>query len=111
MDDLLKFHCNFGASTACTITLDLAEYRRDPMNIRPKTKWVGERKPETFEVYRAWIHTVNGRISEAIQRNHTYILQHWAEPPHWEFWVYYPSGDKKLVAEQDGVFDPAWMHR
>ncbi len=111
MGDLLKFHCDFGSGTSCTITLDLAEYRRDPKNIRPKTKWVGERSDRIFEQYREWVHSVNGRIAEAIQRDHTYVLQHWSETPHWEFWVYHPGGDKKLIQAGDGAFDMKWIGR
>ena len=111
MNDSLKFHCDFGAGTACTIALDLAEYRRDPKNIRPKTKWVGERTEEMFPKYQAWIHTVNHHISEAIQSDHVYLIQTWFQPPHWQFWVYHPSGDKKLVAEGDGKFEPSVIGR
>src|SRR5688572_20756636 len=97
-DDLLQFHCDFGSGTTCSITFDLTEYRRDPKNLRPKTVWAGHRTKEMFETYRAWIHTVNDRVAEAIQCDHTYLLQHWSEPPHWEFWVYHPGGTRKLIA-------------
>ena len=85
MNELLKFHCDFGRGTTCTITLDLAQDRHDPKNMRPKTEWVGERTEEMLPTYQAWIHTVNTRISEAIQRDHAYLVQTWFEPPHWQF--------------------------
>jgi hypothetical protein len=93
------------------MTLDLAEYRRDPLNICPKTEWVGERADEMFPTYLAWIHTVNARISEAIQRDHVYVIQNWSEPSHWEFWVYHPSGDKELIQQAEGEFNRAWIGR
>ena len=111
MNNLLRFHCDFGTGTTCTITLDLVAYRRDPKNIRPNTKWTGKRDKEIFLKYQEWIHTVNHRISEAIGSEHVFVIQTWFEPPHWQFWVYQPTGDKKLIAEGDGKFDPAMMGR
>jgi hypothetical protein len=111
MNEPLKFHCDFGTGTNCTITLDLEEYRKDPKNIRPKTVWVGPRTDEVFELYRPWMHTVNAAISEAIQSDHVYVLQDWAKNPRWEFWVYHPSGERECVAEGDGVFHPSMMGR
>jgi hypothetical protein len=111
MNDLLKFYCDFGGGTTCLVTLDLVEYRRDPKNLRPKTKWVGERTDEMFPKYQAWIHTVNRRIAETVKRDHSYVIQTWLKQPHWQFWIYHPNGDQKLVAEADGKFDPAWLGR
>jgi hypothetical protein len=111
MNELLKFHCDFDGETTCTITLDLVEHRRDPKNIRPKMKWAGERSEAMFPKYQAWMHTVNHRISEAIGCDHFYVIQTWFEPAHLQFWVYHSNGDKKLIAEADGKFDPRLIGR
>ena len=103
--DVLTFYCDFGNGGTCTITFNLADFRRDPRRIRPQTKWVGERRNEMFDTYRNWIHTVNARISEALQGPHAYVLQHWAQSPHWEHWVYFPDGEMRLIAEGDGKVD------
>lgn len=111
MNDLLKFQCYFGGGTVCTISFDLKEYRRDPKNIRPRTTWAGNRSKGMFPQYQAWIHTVNQRIAEALQTDHAYVIQTWFEPPHWQFWVYHPNGDKKLVVEGNGQFDVSVLGR
>ncbi len=54
---------------------------------------------------------VNSDISEAIKRDHAYVIQTWFEPPHWQFWVYHPGGDKELIKEGDGKFGPSWISR
>ena len=111
MSELLKFFCDFGSGASCTITLDLVQYRRDPKSLSPKTEWTGDRTEEMFPTYLSWIHTVNGIISKAIQSDHTYVIQTWFEPPHWQFWLYHPDGTKTLVQEGDGQFDRSWIGR
>ncbi len=64
-----------------------------------------------FPTYLSWIHMVNSDISEAIKRDHAYVIQTWFEPPHWQFWVYHPGGDKELIKEGDGKFGPSWISR
>jgi hypothetical protein len=62
-----------------------------------------------FPTYLSWIHMVNSDISEAIKRDHACVIQTWFESPHWQFWVYHPGGDKELIKEGDGKFDPSWI--
>jgi polygalacturonase len=47
-----------------------------------------------FPTYLSWINMVNSDSSEAIKRKHAYVIQMWFEPPHWQFWVYHPGGNK-----------------
>jgi hypothetical protein len=112
MNQLHRFHCDFGEAT-CTIEFDAADYRRgDQKSIRPQVKWEGLRTAEMFPQFLEWIHTVNATISKAINHRHVYVVQDWlSEPPHWEVWIYYPDGDKKCVEVGYGVFDPAKIGR
>ena len=103
MNDLLNFQSDFENGTSCSIEVDLAAVRRDN-KICPKTTWSGRRTVKMFPKYLAWIHTVNLDIAKVARREHVFVLQAWLRPPHWQFWVYRPNGEKELVAEADGTY-------
>ncbi len=112
MNDLHKFHCDFGPAT-CTIEFSAdRDCTGNPPNLRPKVEWTGTRTAEIFPAYMTWIHSVNAVVSKAIHRQHAYVIQDWSsEPPHWEFWVYDPDGSKKCVQSGEGAFDKQWIGR
>ena len=113
MDDSHRFHCDFGRGCTCTIEFSASkDCTGNPPNLRPKVTWTGTKTAEIFSRYMEWIHTVNGVISKIINQQHVFVIQDWSSnPPHWEFWVYNPDGNKKCVQSGEGLFNPAWVKR
>lgn len=96
MNEILKFHCDFGGGMTVTIMFDVALYRRSHnQNLAQKIDWSDQPTEEIFPLYQEWMHTVNTEIAKAIDRNYMYIFNRRRIDQ--EIWVYFPDGSRERV--------------
>ena len=111
-DDIRHFRCDLGNGVVCRLTFNLSAYSRsNGRDVAPQVTWTGYRTARMFPRYLQWIHSVNGIISEAINREHGYRIQNWtSQPPSWEVWRYWPNGERQRLLTGEGVLAGVSLH-